>query len=77
MVLPAGISFSSQNNVRLPDRFNVAVPFVDRHVGEGRGAKVAIRTASETVIYAQLAERVNRARQCAAGRGAQARRPAC
>ena len=61
MVLPAGISFSSQNNVRLPDRFNVAVPFVDRHIGEGRGAKVAIRTASETVTYAQLAERVNRA----------------
>jgi benzoate-CoA ligase family protein len=61
MVLPSGISFSSQNNVRLPDRFNVAVPFVDRHIGEGRGAKVAIRTASETVTYAQLAERVNRA----------------
>jgi benzoate-CoA ligase family protein len=61
MVLPSGISFSSQNNVHLPDRFNVAVPFVDRHIGEGRGAKVAIRTASETVTYAQLVERVNRA----------------
>ena len=61
MVLPSGISFSSQNKVRLPDRFNVAVPFIDRHLGEGRGAKVAIRTASETVTYAELAERVNRA----------------
>ena len=48
--------------VRLPDRFNVAVPFIDRHLGEGRGAKAAIRTAhGETVTYAELAERVNRA----------------
>jgi benzoate-CoA ligase family protein len=61
MALPSGISFSSDNKVCLPDRFNVAVPFVDRHVGEGRGAKVAVRTATETVTYAELAERVNRA----------------
>ena len=56
-----GIEFGSDLKVRLPARFNVAVPFVDRHLAEGRGAKVAIRTASETVTYAQLAERVNRA----------------
>ena len=56
-----GIEFGSDLKVRLPSRFNVAVPFVDRHLAEGRGAKVAIRTASETVTYAQLAERVNRA----------------
>ena len=37
------------------------MPFIDRHVAEGRGAKAAIRTASETVTYAELAERVNRA----------------
>lgn len=41
--------------------FNVAVPFIDRHLGEGRGDKVAIRTVDEDVTYAQLAERVNRA----------------
>ncbi len=60
MALPTGISFGPDNKVRLPERFNVAVPFVDRHVGEGRGAKAAIHTAQETVTYAELAERVNR-----------------
>ena len=56
-----GIEFGSDLKVRLPARFNVAVPFVDRHLVEGRGAKAAIRTLHETVTYAQLAERVNRA----------------
>ena len=40
--------------------FNVAVPFIDRHLAEGRGAKVAIRSAAGEVTYGQLAERVNR-----------------
>jgi benzoate-CoA ligase family protein len=62
MTLPSGISFSSDNKVHLPARFNVAVPFIDRHLAEGRGAKAAIRTVQgETVTYAELAERVNRA----------------
>jgi benzoate-CoA ligase family protein len=61
MALPSGISFSADLRVTLPDRFNVAVPFIDRHLNEGRGAKSAIRTAHETVTYAELAERVNRA----------------
>jgi benzoate-CoA ligase family protein len=61
MALPSGISFSPDNKVVLPSRFNVAVPFIDRHLGEGRGAKAAIRTAHETVTYAELAEQVNRA----------------
>ena len=55
MALPSGISFSADRKVDLPRRFNVAVPFVDRHVPEGRGAKAAIRTAHETVTYAELA----------------------
>jgi len=61
MTLPSGISFSIDLRVKLPDRFNVAVPFIDRHVGEGRGAKAAIRAVHETVTYAELAERVNQA----------------
>jgi benzoate-CoA ligase family protein len=40
--------------------FNVAVPFIDRHLEEGRGAKVAIRSADGEVTYGELAERVNR-----------------
>jgi len=41
-------------------RFNVVVPFVDRHVAEGRGAKAAIRTTQGDVSYAQLAANVSR-----------------
>src|SRR5574341_2319688 len=40
--------------------FNVVTPFIDRHLAEGRGAKVAIRDASGDVTYARLAEGVNR-----------------
>ncbi len=36
--------------------FNVAVPFIDRHVEEGRAEKVVIRTiAGDQVTYAELA----------------------
>jgi benzoate-CoA ligase family protein len=41
--------------------FNVAVPFIDRHLDEGRAGKVAIITETEKVTYGQLADRVNRA----------------
>ena len=34
-----GISFGPDYKVRLPDRFNVAVPFIDRHVAEGAGPR--------------------------------------
>ena len=57
-----GIEFGADHKVKLPARFNVAVPFIDRHVPEGRGAKVAIRTVhGDTVTYGELAENVNRA----------------
>lgn len=43
------------------DVFNVAVPFIDRHLKEGRSDKVAIRTTSgEKVTYGELAANVNR-----------------
>ena len=44
----------------VPETFNAAAHFVDRHPSEGRGAKVAIECGDERVTYAQLAERVNR-----------------
>ena len=44
----------------LPGIFNVATHFIDRHIGEGRGAKVAIECGDERVTYQQLLERVNR-----------------
>jgi benzoate-CoA ligase family protein len=40
--------------------FNAAAPFIDRHVAEGRGDKIAIRSRAGDVTYAQLAAGVNR-----------------
>ena len=56
------IEGSEQNPVvRFAENFNVAVPFIDRHLGEGRGNKTMLTTATgETVSYAQLADSVNR-----------------
>ncbi len=51
------------------ENFNVAVPFIDRHVTEGRGAKVAIRDAAGDVSYAELAAAVNRAGNALAALG--------
>ncbi len=50
-------------------RFNVAVPFIDRHLDEGRGGKVAIRTGDESVTYGELAGNVNRAGNALLGLG--------
>ena len=44
----------------LPDIFNATTHFVDRHIAEGRGARVAIECGDERVTYGQVAERVNR-----------------
>jgi benzoate-CoA ligase len=41
-------------------RFNAAEFFVDRHLPEGRGERVAIECGDDRVTYAQLGERVNR-----------------
>src|SRR5437660_2402701 len=46
--------------VSLAERFNIADYLVDRHVREGRGARVAILCGDESVSYAQVAERSNR-----------------
>jgi benzoate-CoA ligase family protein len=50
--------------------FNVAVPFIDRHIREGRGDKVAIQVAGGGVVtYAELAENVNRTGNVLTGLG--------
>ena len=51
------------------ENFNVAVPFIDRHIVEGRSAKVAIRDATGEVTYAELAAHVNRAGNALAALG--------
>ena len=47
--------------IELPAIFNVASHFVDRHISEGRGQRIAFECGEERVTYAQLHERVNRA----------------
>ena len=49
--------------------FNVAVPFIDRHLLEGRADKVAIRGEFDDVTYGDLAERVNRCGNALKGLG--------
>ncbi|MHA1537555.1 MAG: benzoate-CoA ligase family protein [Alphaproteobacteria bacterium] len=50
--------------------FNVAVPFIDRHLGEGRGAKIAVLTADgQSVSYEALAANVNRCGNALLGLG--------
>ncbi|MFL5818742.1 MAG: benzoate-CoA ligase family protein [Conexibacter sp.] len=44
----------------IPEQINLATHFVDRHVVEGRGTRVALRSPEGATTYAQLAERVNR-----------------
>jgi benzoate-CoA ligase family protein len=46
--------------ITLPEIFNVASIMVDRHVVEGRGAKIAIECGDEVVTYRDLLERTNR-----------------
>src|SRR5215467_9721471 len=47
--------------IDLPREFNVATHFLDHHLKEGRGDKVAIECGDERVTYRQLLERVNQA----------------
>ena len=47
---PAWITFA--------DTFNLTVPFVDRHVAEGRADKVVARWADRTLTFGALAENV-------------------
>ena len=59
-----------QAQIEFAPVFNVAVPFIDRHLAEGRGAKVAIReTGGREVTYAELADRVDRCGNALLGLG--------
>src|SRR5713101_2794311 len=50
---------SSVAPIFLPDEFNAASYFVDRHIQDGRADKVAIQCGEVHVTYRQLLERVN------------------
>jgi len=49
------------NQLVFSPRFNVAVPFIDRHLAEGRGSKLAIRTVDADWTYNDLAIHVSQA----------------
>jgi hypothetical protein len=49
------------NDLRFPSVFNVAAPFIDRHVKAGRGGAVAVRCAGREITYSELAGNVGRA----------------
>ena len=40
--------------------FNVAVPFIDRHLQQQNGSRIAIQTKTTDVTYQELADQVNR-----------------
>jgi benzoate-CoA ligase family protein len=61
----------SPSSLSFEPGFNAAVPFVDRHLREGRGSKVAIRSAAGEVTYAELAAGVNRCGNALLGLGLQ------
>ncbi len=46
--------------IGVPERFNAAAYFVDRHVAEGRGDRIAIECGDARVTYADVARNVNR-----------------
>jgi len=48
----------------LPQEFNAATYFIDRHIAEGRGQRVAIECEERRVTYQQLFEMVSRVGNC-------------
>ncbi|HEY3117802.1 MAG TPA: benzoate-CoA ligase family protein [Chloroflexota bacterium] len=48
-------------DIEVPETFNMATVLVDRHVAEGRGDRVAIYYRDQSITYADLLRRVNRA----------------
>src|SRR5450759_1399679 len=79
--LPSTVSLAGQRRLReelgdegipqlrFPETFNSAEYFIDRHLLEGRGGKVAVRTLKREVTYAQLLDNVNRFGNTLAGLG--------
>ncbi len=60
MLMRAGTAETTPPSLRFPANYNVATQFIDRHLVEGRGGKVAIHTADASVSYVELAANVDR-----------------
>jgi 2-aminobenzoate-CoA ligase len=46
--------------LRLPQELNLGYLFLDRHIGEGRGSKIAIRYKDEEITFLDFQRQVNR-----------------
>ncbi len=55
--------------MQVPRSYNAAVDFVDRHVAEGRGRKLAFVEEGRTTTYAELADRTSRVAAAIRGLG--------
>jgi benzoate-CoA ligase len=55
--------------VHVPERFNAASVFLDRHLREGHGARTAVRHAGRSVTYSEIALRANRLGNALRARG--------
>jgi benzoate-CoA ligase len=62
----------AEHPFQVPDRFNAASFFVDRHVSEGRGGKAAFFHEEGELTYAGLQELVNRTGNALRGLGVEA-----
>src|SRR5947207_2568472 len=51
---------ASAASLGIPETFNAAAYFIDRHVAEGRGGSVAIECGDARITYADVFENVNR-----------------
>src|SRR5262249_52423080 len=51
---------ASGSPIDIPETFNAADYFVDRHLREGRADRVALRAGRSTLTYREVAELVNR-----------------
>ena len=55
--------------VDVPERFNAAAYFLDRHVSDGHGGRTAFRFAGRAISYAEIALRANRLGNALRARG--------
>jgi benzoate-CoA ligase family protein len=54
------MTVATAESLGVPETFNAATYFVDRHVVEGRGGRVAIECGDAQITYAEVQQKVNR-----------------
>ncbi|HZT76229.1 MAG TPA: benzoate-CoA ligase family protein [Vicinamibacterales bacterium] len=54
------MTVATAESIGVPERFNAAAFFVDRHVDEGRGDRIAIECGDARITYAEVQRNANR-----------------